>query len=210
MKKSLAFLKRVFLLGLFTANFFGLNQNAFAGLDRIEIKNIIIKESKKTKFVTPSLALAVAESESSFRPDVVSHAGAIGVMQIMPATANGLYGIKKSQLYNPHTNIIIGVQFLEHLIKKYDGRIDLALSHYNGGSKVRRNGKYSIIPQTRSYVEKVLHTARKYKVKLSKGYRSYNKNGNSKFIIQNEGNSGRTYSLRLKDVDRWLAISKSL
>ena len=116
-------------------------QNAIAywSVDRIE--QAIIQESLKSKFVSPSLALAVAETESSFRPHVVSHAGAVGVMQIMPATAYDMYKVKQEALFDPQTNIRIGVQFLDHLIKKYNGRIDLALSHYNGGSRVIRDGK---------------------------------------------------------------------
>ena len=99
---------------------FAILQSAMAywSVDRIE--QAIIQESMKSKFVSPSLALAVAETESSFRPHVVSHAGAIGIMQIMPATAYGMYKVKQEALLDPQTNIRIGVQYLDHLIKKYD------------------------------------------------------------------------------------------
>ena len=100
--------------------------------DRIE--QAIIQESLKSKFVSPSLALAVAETESSFRPHVVSHAGAVGVMQLCRQRLWHVQGETRA-LFDPQTNIRIGVQYLEHLIKKYNGRIDLALSHYNGGSR---------------------------------------------------------------------------
>jgi soluble lytic murein transglycosylase-like protein len=134
---------------------------AYWSADRIE--QTIISESLKTTYVRPSLALAVAETESNFRPHVVSHAGAVGVMQIMPATAFGLYKIGRAALFDPQTNIRTGVRFLDHLIKKYNGRIDLALSHYNGGSAVMQNGSARVLPYTRSYVSRVLTRSRHYK-----------------------------------------------
>ena len=88
----------------------------------------------------------------------------------MPATAYGLYKTPREALFDPKTNIRIGVNFLDHLIKKYKGRVDLALSHYNGGSRVMSNGTARIIPQTRSYVEKVLRKSRKYQSSMNKNF----------------------------------------
>ena len=139
---------------------------AYWSADRIE--QTIISESLKTTYVRPSLALAVAETESNFRPHVVSHAGAVGIMQIMPATAFGLYKTGRAALFDPRTNIRIGVRFLDHLIKKYNGRIDLALSHYNGGSAVMRNGSARVLPYTRDYVSRVLARSRHFKNALDK------------------------------------------
>ena len=144
-------------------------QNAIAYWSVDHIEQTIIQESLKTKFVSPSLALAVAETESSFRPHVVSHAGAIGVMQIMPATAYAMYKVRQEALFDPKTNIRIGVQFLDHLIKKYNGRIDLALSHYNGGSRVIRDGKARILPYTLDYVALILARSKHYKIMLESG-----------------------------------------
>lgn len=127
------------------------------------IKSMIIQEALKSKYVSPSLALAVAETESSFRPHVVSHKGAIGVMQIMPATAKGVFSVHPDRLYQPRLNIQLGIRFLDDLIAAYDGRIDLALSHYNGGSRVTHTNPPSIIPSTRGYVLKVLSRAQHYK-----------------------------------------------
>ena len=139
---------------------------AYWSADRIE--QMIITESLKTTYVRPSLALAVAETESNFRPHVVSHAGAVGIMQIMPATASGLYKTGRAALFDPRTNIRVGVRFLDHLIKKYNGRIDLALSHYNGGSAVMKNGSAQVLPYTRDYVSRVLARSRHYKNALDK------------------------------------------
>lgn len=127
-----------------------------------QIKLMIIQEALKSKHVSPSLALAVAETESSFRPHVVSNKGAIGVMQIMPATATGVFSVDPQRLYQPRLNIQLGVKFLDDLIIRYDGRIDLALSHYNGGSRVTHTQPPSIIPSTRGYVLKVLNRAQHY------------------------------------------------
>ena len=126
------------------------------------IKMIIVAEALKSRHVSPSLALAVAEVESGFRPQVVSHKGAIGVMQIMPATSRQVFGVNPNRLYQPDLNIRLGIRFLDDLIATYDGRVEIALSHYNGGSRVNRTQPPSIIPATRGYVLKVLDRAQHY------------------------------------------------
>ena len=126
------------------------------------LKQMIVKEAAKTTNVTPSVALAVAKIESSFQPHVVSSAGAIGVMQIMPRTGRDLFGLSRAELFDPAINIRAGVTFLDQLINRYGGRVDLALSHYNGGSRVTAGPQPKIIPVTRSYVIKVLAAAQAY------------------------------------------------
>ena len=126
------------------------------------VKSIIIQEAEKSAHVSASLALAVAHVESRFQSDALSPKGAIGVMQIMPRTGRTVFGLTSKQLYDPKINIRAGVKFLDQLIKQYDGRIDLALSHYNGGSAVSKNGKRQIIPYTKSYVLKVLDAAKTF------------------------------------------------
>ena len=121
----------------------------------------------KTSNVAPSVALAVAEVESGFRSHVVSSAGAIGVMQIMPRTGRDVFGLSRDDLFEPKTNIRAGVTFLDRLIDRYEGRIDLALSHYNGGSRVTAGPQPKIIPATRGYVIKVLAAARVYRTQLA-------------------------------------------
>ena len=126
------------------------------------LKQMIVQEAAKTTNVTPSVALAVAKIESGFRPHVVSSAGAIGVMQIMPRTGRDLFGLSRTELFDPAINIGAGVTFLDQLINRYGGRVDLALSHYNGGSRVTAGPQPRIIPITRSYVIKVLAAAQAY------------------------------------------------
>ena len=126
------------------------------------LKQMIVQEAAKTTNVTPSVALAVAKIESGFQPHVVSSAGAIGVMQIMPRTGRDLFGLSRAELFDPAINIRAGVTFLDQLINRYGGRVDLALSHYNGGSRVTAGPQPKIIPVTRGYVIKVLAAAQAY------------------------------------------------
>ena len=187
---------------------FAITGEAKANLEN-KIKAMIVSESKKTIFVNPSLALAVADTESSFKPNVVSSAGAIGVMQIMPATARGLYNINRTELFNPRTNISVGVRFLDHLIKKYEGRIDLALSHYNGGSRVNQNGKLEIIPVTRSYIKKVLNKARRYQSQVLQFPDNRIQNILADAPLVPKDKKQKWTHRRLREVDTWLSMIKS-
>ncbi len=127
-----------------------------------EMMNLVVEEALRAQ-VPPELALAVAKVESDFRSDVVSEAGARGVMQIMPATALGDFGIEADALFTPRTNVRTGVQFLKQLMDRY-GRTDIALSHYNGGSGVTRpDGRLRVLPATRDYVARVTALAREYR-----------------------------------------------
>ena len=116
-----------------------------------------------------SLALAVAQAESDFDPLTESHKGARGVMQIMPATAMGEYGIPPDMLWNPRLNIRLGLHFLKRLIIRYGGRTDLALSYYNGGSAVGDLPKARVMPATYDYVRKVMSLQRNYQKTMLSG-----------------------------------------
>ncbi len=120
----------------------------------VQIRRMLVAEAQQT-IVPPALALAVARVESNFNPRAVSHKGAVGVMQIMPRTAWSIYQVPREDLFDPRLNIRIGVDFLQRLYRRY-GRWDLALSHYNGGSRVGTPPNARVIPATRKYVDKVL------------------------------------------------------
>lgn len=137
-------------------------QDAKATVGRDEVRRMVVQEAMRSDLVPPSLALAVAKAESDFQADVESHAGARGVMQIMPKTGLDVFGVKPRELWNPRLNIQLGISFLEDLLERYDGRWDLALSHYNGGSRVGTGRKARVIPATAGYVRKVLRLQRKY------------------------------------------------
>lgn len=135
---------------------------AKSSLSGYEIRKLVVEEAMDWG-VEPELALAVARIESNFDASAISHAGARGVMQIMPATAMGEFGVPKYRLYHPETNVRIGVRYLKQLLEQYDHNEQIALSHYNGGSKVRRsNGTLAVIPATQRYVNKVLAQKARY------------------------------------------------
>lgn len=128
---------------------------------RSVIMDMVLEESLRQQF-NPALALAVAEVESDFDYRAKSRKGARGVMQIMPSTGWSEFGVTPARLYDPQTNIATGIEFLKQLTERY-GRVDIALSHYNGGSAVQqRDGSFAVIPATRRYVTKVLDRARYY------------------------------------------------
>lgn len=118
---------------------------------RFEVKQMVIAEAERSS-VPVSLALAVAKVESDFNARALSSAGARGVMQIMPATGRGEFGLAPDQLWDARTNVRTGVAFLERLYAQYNGRWDLALSHYNGGT-IKNSRPHSY---TRGYVHKVM------------------------------------------------------
>lgn len=127
-----------------------------------DIQQRVISEAKRQN-ITPSLALAIAKVESNFNPKALSHAGAKGVMQIMPRTAEQAFGVSRSRLFEADVNIELGVKFIKQLLERYENRLDIALSHYNGGSAVKnRHGELRVMPATRDYVNKVLNTQQKF------------------------------------------------
>jgi hypothetical protein len=133
-----------------------------APASREQVRQMVVQEALRDGRVPPSLALAVAQVESDFVADALSPAGARGVMQIMPATGRGVFGVAPDELWEPRLNIQLGIDFLGQLIERYDGRWDLALSHYNGGSRVGHGASARVIPATRAYVDKVLTAERRY------------------------------------------------
>jgi soluble lytic murein transglycosylase-like protein len=99
------------------------------------------------------LVASVVEVESTFRPGVGSHKGAVGLMQLLPDTA----GLSRRKLKNPCTNLDAGAAYLAKLIDRFDGDLGLALAAYNAGpTNVRRYNGVPPFPETQQYVQKVL------------------------------------------------------
>jgi len=130
----------------------------------------------------PALLAAVIESESKFNPDARSSAGAIGLMQLTPSTAEGIAQytggsrFRVSDLTNPDINIRYGAWYLGHLLGKY-GDERLALAAYNAGQenvdRWRREHVGIRFAETRDYVDKVERLKKIYRRAYAKelGYR---------------------------------------
>ena len=107
-----------------------------------------------------NLVHAVVRVESAFDPGAVSRAGAVGLMQLMPATAKR-YGVRDSR--NPTQNVYAGVLHLRNLIQQFNDVV-LALAAYNAGENAVVGYGYKVppYPETQSYVRKVLAFYRQY------------------------------------------------
>ena len=126
-----------------------------AGLS--EIKNMIELSSGQYG-VDPKLIAAVAQNESNFNPNAVSEAGAVGVMQLMPGTAQAL-GVQN--IYDPRQNIDGGVKYLKELLTSFNGDVTKAVAAYNAGPQAVID--FQGVPpyrETQAYVGKVLQQYR--------------------------------------------------
>lgn len=113
----------------------------------------ILRETADTR-VSPALVLAVMSVESAGRSDAISHAGAAGLMQLMPATA-ARFGV--GDRLQPGDSIRGGVAYLDWLLNHFGGDPILALAAYNAGEgSVENNGGVPPYSETRAYVPKVL------------------------------------------------------
>ena len=142
----------------------------------------IIRQQAADKQVDPSLIAGVIYTESRFR-DATSHAGAKGLMQLMPETADyiarksGGTRFERADLATPQINIAYGTWYLRYLLDKYKGNTILTLAAYNGGEgkvdewraeAAARGEKFKVashVPfkETRDYVERVLSARKDYR-----------------------------------------------
>src|SRR5262245_26589158 len=115
--------------------------------------DLIVEHAERNR-VRQSLVRAVIQVESAFNPYALSNKGAMGLMQLMPATAQQ-FGVRNA--FNPAENVRAVVAYLRQLLDRYDNDEELALAAYNAGpGAVDRHGQ-SIPPfaETRNYVSKV-------------------------------------------------------
>jgi soluble lytic murein transglycosylase-like protein len=99
------------------------------------------------------LLTAIVNAESGFNPDAVSARGAVGLMQILPSTAN----VEAEQLLDPARNLDCGAAYLRSLLDAFGGDLELTLAAYNAGpTQVRRHGGMPPFAETQSFVDKVI------------------------------------------------------
>lgn len=112
-----------------------------------------IAQAAADEGVDPALLSSVAWTESGFRADARSGAGALGLMQLMPDTAAGL-GVDP---LDPQQALVGGARYLRTQLDRFGGRADLALAAYNAGpTAVRNHGGVPPYPETQAYVSRVL------------------------------------------------------
>ena len=94
-----------------------------------------LQSNAKKNNIDVAWAFAIVRRESSFMPDAASHAGALGLMQVMPGTARYLAKtkIKRNSLFNPNRNVELGTQYMRYLMDKMDNNPILATASYNAG-----------------------------------------------------------------------------
>ena len=129
----------------------------------------LVRKYSSEYVISEDFVLGVIWTESRFREDARSGAGAIGLMQIMPSTGEwiagkvGIEGFTEEMLYDPETNIRLGCWYLSYLSKKFEGDEIKIMAGYNAGpgnvDKWTENGALDLediaFPETRKYVERV-------------------------------------------------------
>jgi soluble lytic murein transglycosylase-like protein len=112
-----------------------------------------INEAARRHQVDPNLVRAVIKVESNFNPRAVSPKGAMGLMQLMPATARSL-NVKNP--FDPAQNVDAGVRHLKTLLNNFKGNVPLSLAAYNAGEKaVLKHNRVPEFAETKSYVRQI-------------------------------------------------------
>ncbi|MCF8077723.1 MAG: lytic transglycosylase domain-containing protein [Desulfobacterales bacterium] len=114
----------------------------------------MISEAARRHGVSADLLKALIKVESDFNPRAVSRAGALGLMQIMP---ENLSSLQIRDPFDPWENIMGGTRYLTQMLRRFSGKLPLALAAYNAGpSIVERYNRIPPIRETEEYVEKVI------------------------------------------------------
>jgi soluble lytic murein transglycosylase len=141
-----------------------------------------IREGARRTGLPPYLVAGIIRQESAFDPRATSHAGARGLMQLMPPTAREVaeslgHRYDPDKLYDPQFSILLGSTYFSRVLKSFDGNVELALAGYNGGpNRIRRLWKEREsgagvdeffetlrIDESRNYVKRILVLADSYR-----------------------------------------------
>jgi hypothetical protein len=116
----------------------------------------LINAMARREGLDPALAHAVIAAESAYRPTARSPKGAVGLMQLMPATAER-FGVPRAQRHDPAANLRAGLRYLKWLIATFDGDLRLVLAGYHAGEgAVQKYGnRVPPYPETQTYVRRV-------------------------------------------------------
>lgn len=126
----------------------------FVSVNKKKYADLIAQAAAKHQ-VDAKLVHAVIQAESAYDATAVSSAGAVGLMQLMPATARR-YGVIDRR--DPDQNINGGTKYLKDLLKMFDSNLDLAVAAYNAGENavIKYHNSIPPYPETRNYVKQVL------------------------------------------------------
>lgn len=138
-------------------------QDLTARLPGYEAVKPYLEAAALSHSLDPALVIAVAAAESAFNEKAVSRKGALGLMQVMPATAER-YGVAANPAGGPHAvmepkvNAQVGSRYLADLLRMFDGDKELALAAYNAGegAVLKYGRRIPPYPETQQYVAKVM------------------------------------------------------
>ena len=128
--------------------------NSFVAVEPQHAYDTIIREAAQLYKVDAALIRSVVQAESSFNPLALSRVGAMGLMQLMPSTADAL---DVENPFDPRENIMAGTRLLKDLLKRHKGNIALTLASYNAGpgTVARYRGRVPPFKETRNYVKRI-------------------------------------------------------
>lgn len=130
----------------------GAHPNATPSIPPADIQQLVLRTADRHR-VDPHLVHAIIKTESDYNPHAVSRKGAMGLMQLIPSTAQ-LLGV--TDPFDPQQNIEGGVTYLKYLMQRFRGDVGLSLAAYNAGERsVLRAGGIPRFTETRDYVRKV-------------------------------------------------------
>src|SRR5262245_24022474 len=130
------------------------SENSFVPVSPEHAYDAIIREAAELYKVDVALIRSVVQAESSFNPLALSRVGAMGLMQLMPSTADAL---DVENPFDPRENIMAGTRLLKDLLKRHKGNIALTLASYNAGpaTVARYRGRVPPFKETRKYVKRI-------------------------------------------------------